>query len=135
MQMGKMPPQGNSVVELVELVVDVEVVELVVDVVDVVATDVVDVVDAVGIEVVDVEVPHASQQLPASAAPCRASQRAIELKRRQRSRPPGIGQRHAIRVGEPHVERAAHRTTAGLQSAGSACEMTSAFAASDTHRT
>src|SRR6185436_8889085 len=58
-QRGKMPPQGNSVVELVELVVDVEVVELVVDVdvVDVVATDVVDVVDAVGIEVVDVEVP------------------------------------------------------------------------------
>lgn len=132
-----MPPQGNSVVELVELVVDVEVVELVVDVdvVDVVATDVVDVVDAVGIEVVDVEVPHASQQLPASAVPCRTSQRALELKRRQRSRPPAIGQRHATRVGEPHVERAAHRTTAGLQSAGRVFETTSAFAASDTHRT
>ena len=123
------------VVELVDVLVVVEVVELVEDVDVVVGTEVVDVVDAVGIEVVEVEVPQALQQLPAAAVPCRRSQRAIDVKRRQRSRPPWIGQWHAIRVGEPHVDRAAHRITVGLQSAGSIFETTSAFAASDTHRT
>ena len=123
---GKMPPHGSSVVVVLLVVVLLVVVLLVV-----VAPGAVDDVELV----VDVVVGQARQQLPVPRVPRPAPQLAVDRLSRHRSRPLDNGTRHAARFELPHVERAAHRTTACLHGPGSSFSDTSCFAARDTHWT
>jgi hypothetical protein len=128
-QIGKSPPHGSSVDEVVVLVLVVVVVgarDVEVDVV--VGVAVVD-VEVVGTEVVEVVVVEGQvpQQVPLSAAPPRCSQPAAELEMRQRGDSTDPSQQ-ATRSVAPQPERAAQRTTARRHSPGSSPAATSARA-------
>jgi hypothetical protein len=114
-----MPAHGRRVVVVLVVVLVV------------VVLDVVEVVSVVDVVVVG----QARQQLPLATAPPVVSHRAAERVIWHRSPPPPTGTRHAASAGLPHVERAAHLTTARLHALGRALPRTSSLAARVTHWT